>query len=87
MLGRRFDERRPFFWAAPMTKIDQTRKPTTSHIAIAPETIDAMFALLDRQTKECVTATLGIGWDTWIKIKRGGKIRPTTAQRLMHRLG
>jgi hypothetical protein len=62
-------------------------RQTPAQVAIDPETVNAMSALLDKQTKECVTATLGIGWDTWIKIKRGGKIRPTTAQRLLHRLG
>lgn len=48
--------------------------------------VDVMSAMLNTQTKECVMSTLGITWDTWIKIKRGGGIRPTTAQRLLKRL-
>jgi hypothetical protein len=60
---------------------------SASEIAIDPETMNAMSALLDKQTKACVTQTLRTGWDMWIKIKRGGKVRPTTAQRLLHQLG
>lgn len=45
-----------------------------------------MSALLTRQSPEEVQSRLGIGMNTWTKLRKGEAIRQSVAERLLERL-
>ena len=52
---------------------------------IEPQVIEKMAGLLDHYSPEAIQACLGIGVNTWIKLRRGEAIRQSVAARLMDR--
>ncbi len=48
--------------------------------------VERMAALLSRQSPEEVQSRLGIGINTWIKLRRGEAIRESVAERLLERV-
>ena len=53
---------------------------------IEPQIIERMAGLLDRHSPEAIQARLGIGVNTWTKLRRGEAIRQSVAERLLDRL-
>lgn len=49
--------------------------------------VEQMAAMLSRQSPEEVQRRLGIGINTWIKLRRGEAIRQSVAVRLLERVG
>lgn len=45
-----------------------------------------LIALLPTETNAMVMSTLGISWNTWMKIRSGRAIRVSTGQRLIDRV-
>lgn len=54
---------------------------------VDPCVVEKMATLLASQSPEEVQSRLGIGINTWIKLRKGQAIRDSVAQRLLDRMG
>lgn len=63
--------------------------PSSANVArrVPPSMVQSMREALPCQSKEIVMETLGISYNTWLKLKRGESIRSSVAERLMRRFG
>lgn len=53
---------------------------------VDPILVERMASLLPRQSPEEVQSQLGIGINTWMKLRKGEAIRHSVAERLVERI-